>query len=61
MKVVGNAVSLGPLRDDIYKKMNLTPESAAEQVPIFCDAMEELSGRVKAMLVKNDAHFETTA
>lgn len=31
-QVVGNAVSLGPLREDIYKKMDLTPAAAAEQV-----------------------------
>lgn len=60
-QVVGNAVSLGPVRDDIYKKMDLTPEAAAEQVPIFCDSMEKLSGQVKQLLVDNDAHFETPA
>mmetsp|Transcript_36894 Transcript_36894/g.84566 ORF Transcript_36894/g.84566 Transcript_36894/m.84566 type:complete len:211 (+) Transcript_36894:110-742(+) len=60
-QVVGNAVSLGPLRDDIYKKMELTHEAAAEQVPAFCSAMEKLSAHVKKLLVDNDAHFETTA
>merc|ERR1719231_139317 len=50
-QVVGNAVSLGPARADIYTKMNLTPEAAAEQVPVFCDAMEKLSTQVKQMLI----------
>lgn len=60
-QVVGNAVSLGPVRADIYKKMDLTPEAASAQVPVFCDAMEKLSAEVKKMLVDNDAHFEGAA
>jgi len=60
-QVVGNAVSLGPERDEIIRKMDLTKDSAAQQLPLFCDAMEKLSSHVKQLLVENDAHFESTA